>query len=98
MERLIDAAAAEMGIDPVALRRRNQIRPQELPRKTASASTYDCGDFAALTKQALELADGKGFARRKRESRKRGRLRGLGVGNFLEVTAAAGEGVRRHHV
>jgi len=88
MERLIDAAAAEMDIDRMALRRRNQIRPQELPLKTASASTYDCGDFIALTKHALELADAKGFARRKRESRKRGKLRGLGVSNYLEVTAA----------
>ena len=87
MERLIDAAAAEIGIDRVALRRRNQIRPQDLPCKTASDMTYDSGDFAALTEHALDLADGKGFARRKRESRKRGRLRGLGVGNFLEVTA-----------
>jgi carbon-monoxide dehydrogenase large subunit len=87
MERLIDAAAAEMGIDRIALRRRNLIAPSEFPRKTASAATYDCGDFAALTKQALELADSKGFAKRKRESRKRGRLRGLGIGNYLEVTA-----------
>ncbi len=88
MERLIDVAAAEIGIDRLALRRRNQIRPQELPLKTASASTYDCGDFVALSKHAFELADGKGFARRKRESRKRGKLRGLGVSNYLEVTAA----------
>ena len=87
MERLIDAAAAEMGVDRMALRRRNQIRPQELPRKTAAATTYDSGDFIALTKQAFELADGKGFAKRKRESKKRGKLRGFGVGNFLEVTA-----------
>ena len=87
MERLIDAAAAEMGIDRVTLRRRNQIRSKDIPYKTASEMTYDSGDFIALTKQAFELADGKGFARRKRESRKRGRLRGLGIGNFLEVTA-----------
>jgi len=87
MERLVDAAAAEMGIDRLALRKRNQIGPRDFPRKTASAATYDCGDFAALTKQALELADGKGFARRKRESRKRGKLRGLGIGTYLEVTA-----------
>jgi carbon-monoxide dehydrogenase large subunit len=87
MERLIDTAAAEMGIDRVALRRRNQIRPQELPRQVASSSNYDSGDFIALTKHALELADSKGFARRKRDSRKRGRLRGLGVTNYLEVTA-----------
>jgi carbon-monoxide dehydrogenase large subunit len=87
MERLIDTAAAEMGIDRMALRRRNQIRPRDLPYKTASDVVYDSGDFAALTKQAFELADGKGFARRKRESRKRGKLRGFGIGNFLEVTA-----------
>ena len=87
MERLIDAAAAELSVDRVALRRRNQIRPTELPRKTASAVTYDSGDFVALTKQAYELADGKGFAKRKRESGRRGKLRGFGIGNFLEVTA-----------
>ena len=87
MERLIDAAAVEMGIDRVTLRKRNQITPRDLPYKTASGGTYDSGDFAALTKQAFELADGKNFARRKRESRKRGKLRGLGIGNFLEVTA-----------
>jgi carbon-monoxide dehydrogenase large subunit len=87
MERLIDTAAAEIGVDRITLRRRNQIRPQELPYRTASETTYDTGDFAALTKQAFELADGKGFARRKRESARRGKLRGFGIGNFLEVTA-----------
>jgi aerobic carbon-monoxide dehydrogenase large subunit len=87
MERLIDAAAAEMGVDRVALRKRNQISPRDLPYKTASGGIYDSGDFAGLTKQALELADVKGFTRRKRESRKHGKLRGLGIGNFLEVTA-----------
>ncbi len=87
MERLIDAAAAETGKDRVALRKRNQINPRELPYKTASGGTYDSGDFAALTKEAIELADSKGFAKRKRDSHKRGKLRGLGIGNFLEVTA-----------
>jgi aerobic carbon-monoxide dehydrogenase large subunit len=87
MERLIDAAAAEMGVDRIALRKRNLISPRDLPYKTGNGGTYDSGDFAALTKQALDLADVKGFARRKRESRKHGKLRGLGIGNFLEVTA-----------
>jgi aerobic carbon-monoxide dehydrogenase large subunit len=87
MERLIDAAAAEIGVDRLALRRRNQIRRHDLPYKTASQVTYDSGDFIALTKQALELSDAKGFARRKRESARRGKIRGLGIGNFLEVTA-----------
>jgi carbon-monoxide dehydrogenase large subunit len=87
MERLIDTAAAEMEIDRLELRRRNQIRPREIPYKTASGMTYDSGDFPAVLRQAVEAADAKGFARRKRESRKRGKLRGLGIGNFLEVTA-----------
>jgi aerobic carbon-monoxide dehydrogenase large subunit len=87
MERLIDAAAAEMEIDRLELRRRNQIRPREIPRKTASGMTYDSGDFPAVMKAALAAADVKGFARRRRESRKRGKLRGLGIGNYLEVTA-----------
>jgi aerobic carbon-monoxide dehydrogenase large subunit len=87
MERLIDTAAAEIGIDRVELRRRNQIKPRELPRKVASGSNYDSGDFPGVLKHALEAADVKGFAGRKRESRKRGKVRGLGIGSFLEVTA-----------
>jgi aerobic carbon-monoxide dehydrogenase large subunit len=87
MERLIDVAADEMEIDRIELRRRNQIRPRELPRKVASGSNYDSGDFPGVLREALEVADVKGFARRKRESRKRGKLRGLGIGSFLEVTA-----------
>ncbi len=82
MERLIDTAAAEMEIDRLELRRRNQIKPRELPFKAASGSNYDSGDFPAVLKQALEAADAKGFAKRKRESRKRGKLRGLGIGSF----------------
>src|SRR3977135_2679627 len=87
MERVIDAAGAEMGDDRLELRRRNQIRPREIPVKTASGSTYDSGDFPGVLKHALEVADVKGFARRKRESRKRGKPRGLGLGRLLEVTA-----------
>jgi carbon-monoxide dehydrogenase large subunit len=87
MERLIDAAAAELNIDRLELRRRNQIKRRHIPYKAASGMTYDSGDFPAVLRQAVEAADAKGFARRKRESRKRGKLRGLGIGNFLEVTA-----------
>ena len=91
MERLIDQAAEEMEIDRVELRRRNLVKPRELPRKMASASVYDSGDFPTVLKRALDLADVKGFARRKRDSRKRGKVRGLGIGNFLEVTAPPGK-------
>jgi carbon-monoxide dehydrogenase large subunit len=87
MERLIDAAAVEMGMDRLAIRKKNQISPKDIPYKAASGGVYDSGDFAALTKQAVEFADAKGFAKRKRDSVRRGKLRGLGIGNFLEVTA-----------
>ncbi len=89
MERLIDQAAREMGIDRMEIRKRNQIKPKEMPYKTPSENTYDSGDFPALFKHAMETADVKGFARRKRESRKSGKLRGLGFGSFLEQTAPA---------
>jgi aerobic carbon-monoxide dehydrogenase large subunit len=87
MERLIDNAAREMGIDRLELRRRNQLKPKEIPFAAASEQTYDSGDFPAVFKHALELADWKGFGKRKRESRKRGKLRGIAVGSYLEVTA-----------
>lgn len=87
MERLIDQAAREMGIDRVEIRRRNHIKPTEIPYTTPSENIYDSGDFPAVFERALELADYKGFAQRKRDSKKRGKLRGLGFGSFLEVTA-----------
>jgi len=87
MERLIDAAATEMDIDRLELRRRNYVKPREMPFKAALGSIYDSGDFANVLKHALEEADVKGFAKRKRESRKNGKLRGLGIGSYLEATA-----------
>ena len=87
MERLIDTAAREMGVDRIELRRRNLIEPAEIPYAAASAQIYDSGDFPAVFRHALDLADWKGFAERKRDSRKRGKLRGIAVGSYLEVTA-----------
>ena len=89
MERLIDLAAVETGIDRVELRRRNQIRPEQLPYLAASGMQYDSGDFTAVMDAALEEADWQGFDRRRDESRARGRLRGRGIGCYLEVTAPA---------
>ena len=91
VERALDLAAAEMGIDRIELRKRNIIRKGDLPFKAASDMTYDCGDFLGVLKQALEAADYAGFKKRKRESKKRGLLRGLGIGCYLEVTAAPGK-------
>lgn len=87
MERLIDTAAAEMGIDRVEMRRRNHIRPEQMPYKAPSGMNYDSGDFPALLDRALAMADWDGFAARKIESRSRGKLRGRGIGQYLEVTA-----------
>ena len=87
MERLIDRAAAEMGIDRVELRRRNHIRPAAIPYKAPSDQTYDSGDFPAILEDALKLGDWSGFDKRKAESKKRGKLRGRGMSDFLEVTA-----------
>src|SRR5260370_26242741 len=86
MERLIDLAAVETGIDRIAIRRRNHVRANEIPYAAASGMTYDSGDFTAVLDDAVVLADWKGFARRKRESRKRGKLRGLRIRSYLEVT------------
>ncbi|MFO1079033.1 MAG: xanthine dehydrogenase family protein molybdopterin-binding subunit [Reyranellaceae bacterium] len=87
MERLIETAAREMGLDAVEMRKRNHIRPEEMPYKTASSTVYDSGEFSPLLDEALAAADVAGFAARKAESEARGRLRGIGIGNYLEVTA-----------
>ena len=87
MERLVDTAARELGIDRVELRRRNHIPPEAMPYDTCSGLTYDSGEFTALMEQAVAFADWDGFEKRRAESRARGRLRGLGIGDYLEVTA-----------
>lgn len=87
MERLIATAAREMGIDEVEMRKRNHIKPEEMPFKTASGTVYDSGEFTALLDKALKLADVDGFAARKKDSKARRRLRGIGIGDYLEVTA-----------
>ncbi|HJY75510.1 MAG TPA: xanthine dehydrogenase family protein molybdopterin-binding subunit [Burkholderiales bacterium] len=87
MERLIDQAAAAMGIDRFELRRRNHVRPEQIPYKAASAMTYDSGDFGAVFEKALQAADIPGFSQRRKQSQGKGKLRGLGLGSYLEVTA-----------
>ena len=86
IERLLDTAAREMGIDRIEIRRRNHIRPEQLPWTTPAGTVYDSGDFPAILEEALVAADWDGFPRRRRESRERGRLRGIGIGQYLEVT------------
>ncbi len=87
MERLIDLAAHETGRDPVALRRLNHIRPDQIPYTTPVDTVYDSGEFTALLDRAIAAADWDGFPARKSESASRGKLRGRGIGQYLEVTA-----------
>jgi carbon-monoxide dehydrogenase large subunit len=87
MERLIDRAADEMGIDRLSLRKRNFIKPAQFPFPAASGVTYDSGDFLGVFNKALEISDHANFAKRKKQSRKDGKLRGIAVGSYLEVTA-----------
>jgi carbon-monoxide dehydrogenase large subunit len=87
MERLCDEAARELGLDRFEIRRRNHVKPAELPYKNAAAMTVDSGDFGAIFDKALKAGDVAGFAKRKDESKAKGKLRGLGVGSYMEVTA-----------
>jgi carbon-monoxide dehydrogenase large subunit len=89
MERLIDTAAREMRIDRVELRRRNHIQPDAFPYTAPSTMLYDSGDFPTILDKALAAADWDGFAARRADSRARGKLRGRGIGQYLEVTAPA---------
>ncbi|MGV7217323.1 xanthine dehydrogenase family protein molybdopterin-binding subunit [Bradyrhizobium sp. UFLA05-112] len=90
MERLIDRAADEMGISRLTLRKRNFIKPNQMPFPASSGVTYDSGDFQAVFNKALELSDYESFSKRKKESRKSGKLRGIAIGSYLEVTAPPG--------
>ena len=85
IERVIDLAARELGFDPVALRQRNLIPASAMPFKTGLVFTYDSGNFARGMDLALARADHAGFEKRRAEARTRGRLRGLGVANAIEV-------------
>jgi len=85
MERLADLAAAELGIDRAEIRRRNMITPDQMPFKTGLTFTYDSGDFPAVMDKALKAADWAGFPARRDEAKKRGRLRGIGISNPIEI-------------
>ena len=90
IERIIDVAAAEIGIGPVELRRRNIIPTSALPYKTALTFNYDSGEFEKNMQTALEMGGYAGFEKRRAEARKRGKLRGIGVSNSIERAASPG--------
>jgi carbon-monoxide dehydrogenase large subunit len=95
LERLIDAAADRTGIDAAELRRRNLIAPAKIPYTTAFGNVYDSGDFPTVFERAMQLSDYDGFAARKKAAKKIGKLRGIGIGAYLEIAGAMPEEVAR---
>jgi carbon-monoxide dehydrogenase large subunit len=92
IERLIDKAARRIGTDRVALRQRNLIPAAAMPHRTVAGSIYDSGDYAKNMAMAMAAADWQGFAARRAESERRGRLRGIGIVNYIEgAGGVAGE-------
>ncbi|MCG6875621.1 MAG: xanthine dehydrogenase family protein molybdopterin-binding subunit [Betaproteobacteria bacterium] len=90
LERLVDQAAHELGMDPAEFRARNMISKSRMPYKQVSGFEYDCGDFPGLLEQAKKEADWEGFEKRRAASAKRGRLRGRGISTYIEATAPGG--------
>jgi carbon-monoxide dehydrogenase large subunit len=88
LERLVEHAAHELGVDPAELRRKSFIPKHAFPYKIAAGFEYDCGDFAGVLEKAVQAADWGGFPKRREESKKRGRLRGRGMATFIEATGA----------
>jgi carbon-monoxide dehydrogenase large subunit len=86
VERIIDVAADTLGFDRIALRRQNLIPPSAMPFKTGLTYTYDCGEFENNMDMALAAADWEGLAARRAEAAKRGRLRGIGIANAIEIS------------
>lgn len=87
MERLMDEAARQTGIDRIALRRRNFIRPEQMPYTNPLGQVYDVGAFEKIMDEGLDLADWSGFEARHAQSKAQGKLRGLGISTFLEWTS-----------
>jgi len=89
IERLIDEAARTLGFDRIKLRRRNLIKPSAMPYRNAVGMLYDSGRYEENMDRAMELADWKGFEARRREAKKRGKLLGLGLANYVESSIGA---------
>src|SRR5512134_3281814 len=88
LERLMDHAARELGMDPAEFRRRNFIPSDKFPYKIAAGFEYDCGDFAGVMDKALQASSWKSFDQRRTESSRNGKLRGRGMATYIEATGA----------
>ena len=90
IERLVDQAAYELGMDPAELRRRNLVPKEKFPYKIVTGFEYDVGDFPGVLEKALAAADWDGFPARREEARRRGKLRGRGIATYIESSGAGG--------
>ena len=90
LERLVDVAARELGVEPDALRKRNFIKPKQMPYTTPTDKVYDSGEFAAHMARAQDVGDWKGFRKRWAQARRRNKLRGIGLATYIEVCGGAG--------
>ena len=90
IERAVDTVARELGMTQDAIRRKNLIKPKALPYTTPTGKTYDSGDFAGTMARAQELIDWPGFAKRATQSKRAGKLRGIGIGTYVEACGANG--------
>jgi aerobic carbon-monoxide dehydrogenase large subunit len=89
IEHLVDAAAAQLGVDRIALRRKNLIKPAAMPYRNSVGMLYDSGRYEENMDWAMDIADWKGFAARRREARRRGKLLGRGLANYVESSIGA---------
>src|SRR5216683_1340951 len=90
IERLVDQAAHEIGMDPAEFRRRNLVAKNKFPYRLATGFEYDCGDVEGVLDKALKAAEWSSFEKRRAESRSRGRLRGRGIATYIEASGAGG--------
>jgi carbon-monoxide dehydrogenase large subunit len=89
IERLVDAAAEQLGVDRIALRRKNLVRPDAMPYRNSVGMLYDSGQYEENMDWAMDIADWKGFKARRREAARRGKLLGLGLANYVESSIGA---------
>jgi len=89
IERLVDAAAAQLGVDRIQLRRKNLVPPKAMPYRNSVGMLYDSGRYQENMDRAMEIADWKGFAARRREAKRRGKLLGRGLANYVESSIGA---------
>ena len=97
IEQLVDEAARQLGVDRIALRRKNMVSPKAMPYRNSVGMLYDSGHYEENMDWAMDIADWKGFPARRREAKRRGKLLGRGLANYVEFLDRGAEGAGAHH-